>query len=408
MVQESPLRTRHAAYQAEQRRELPTAAHRPGAATGVRAAGPEIEFIRWGPDDGTAACEVVATLGDLESEYAAIRKGAGLLDSPHRGTLVVTGNDRRDFLNRLLTQELKDLAPGMARCSFLLNRKGRIEADLLLVELGDRVLIDLDVHRVAPTIETLEGFVFTEDVSVTDATSRFHHVAVFGPHAVETVGAAAGSAFSLDAHEARTIPIAGTDVVVARRDLTGAPGLELIVAREGIEPVWDTLLAADGTIGGNSRRIRPVGWLAVNTARIEAGTPLFLIDFGPHNLPHETGLLRQRVSFTKGCYPGQEIVARTENLGRPKQVLVGLRPDGDRLPVAGAEVRDGASDAAVGVVTSSTISPMLGASPIAYAMVKASHAGPEASVVVDAEGEKTSAAVVDLCFLPGGCGGAAS
>ena len=127
-------------------------------------------------------------------------------------------------------------------------------------------------------------------------------------------------------------------VVAARRDQIGAPGLEIFCPLAEGESVAAALLESEAADDAGRRRIRPIGWYAYNVARIEAGTPLFNVDFGATNLPHETGVLHDRVSFKKGCYPGQEIVARIESQGRPKQTLIGLRPVGDALPVAGAQV----------------------------------------------------------------------
>jgi folate-binding protein YgfZ len=371
----------------------------------VQAAAPQVEYVAYEPAgaEGPAACELVATYGEPESEYAALRRGAGIFDSPHRGTILITGEDRREFLDRMVTQELKDLEAGVVKPTFWLNRKGRLEADLLLVELADRMLADVDVYRAAYTVETLGDYVFNEDVVITDVTGEFHHVAVHGPQAGRILAAAGGEAPDLDNLRARSVRIGGVEVVVARRDQTGEVGLELVMPYGQAEKVWDALLGA----GEGTPRVRPVGWYALNIARIEAGTPLYGIDFGPENLPHETGVLHDRVSFTKGCYLGQEIVSRTETQGKPRQSLVGLRPKGDLLPVAGAPVYgrdegDGSgSGPQVGVVTSSTLGPMLGSVPIAFAMLKTSHAEPGTTVLVSAEGEHAEAIVGTLCFHPG-------
>jgi folate-binding protein YgfZ len=401
MTRESPLRGRHEAGSPAPRRAA-DAAHRPGAATGVRVEPPRVRWVPWGPGPESAV-EIVAAFGDPEAEYAAIRGGAGLIDAAQRGTLLVTGADRRGFLDRMLTQDLKDLVPWTARESFWLTRQGRIEADLLLVETGDRILADLDVHAAASCAAGLGGYIFGEDVSVADATGSFHRLAIHGPGAIDLCARAAGGApIEIGDLRARSCDIAGASVVVARRDQAGVPGLELFVPREAALGAWDALL--DAAAAPDVRRARPAGWFAYNTARIEGGTPLFNVDFGPGNLPHETGVLERRVSFRKGCYLGQEIVARMQNLGRPKQMLVGLRPAADVLPVAGAPVYAGAGGAAgeqVGVVTSSTISPMLGASPVAFAMVRAAAAEPGAAVMVGAEGSVVEAAVAGLAFHAG-------
>ena len=129
------------------------------------------------------------------------------------------------------------------------------------------------------------------------------------------------------------------------------------------------------------------------------------MDFGSDSLPHESGILADRVSFRKGCYPGQEVVARMESLGKPKQRLVALRIAEDALPTAGSPVfergPDGEPANPVGTVTSSTLSPMLGAASVAFAMVKTAHSEPGTVLLVPAEGGRATATVQPaLRFLP--------
>ncbi len=405
MVHDSPLRKRHESYAGRIRTPPHADVARPGAAQGSQTAPPQVEFIAYGRSDQPEkiACEILATFGQLQGEYAAIRKGAGVMDCPHRGTILITGSDRREFLNRMFTQELKDLAPGSAKLTFWLNRKGRIESDLVLVELGDRLLVSLDITQVLQTITTLSEYIIVEDVQLEDASSQFHHIAVHGPRASAVIAQIAGrSEFDLDERQTTTVKIGDSDVVIFRSDQTGECGLHLITSISSAETVWDALLAAEQDGNESSRRVRPIGWYAFNTARIEAGTPLFNVDFAADTLPHETGVLHDRVSFTKGCYLGQEIVARIESLGQPKQQLVGLRMQSDLLPVAGAQVfaqeGQGALGPQIGLVTSSTISPMLSAACIAFAMLKTAYTTPDTIVTVAAEGEQASAKVCDRCF----------
>lgn len=399
-LRESPLRERLRAFAAAEhaRRRSSVLAGRGAEATGAMAA-VEPDYLPYGPD-GTEAirCEVLANLDSVEVEYAALRSAAGLLDANHRGTLVVRGPDRRDFLNRMVTADLKELPSGRAAEAFWLNRKGRIEADLLIAELGDRIVMDCDLHAAAATAESLGRFLVSEDASVSDETSLHHHLWLLGPRAGDLLAAASGVAPPA-AGGAAVVPLGGVEVTVIAVDWIGTRGFVLIAPREQVGAVWDAVLAQDG-----ARRplVRPVGWLAFNVARIESGTPLFQIDFSGDSLPHETGVLARRVSFRKGCYLGQEIVARMESLGRPKQQLVGLRVDGRALPIAGGQVFAGGEDGLgepIGTVTSSTISPLLGAAPIAFAMLRTSHADRGTRVRVAAEGEVHSAEVVDLRFI---------
>lgn len=382
------------------------AAERPGAAQAQAIKPADLEYLPYGPPDSQEIdCELVATFGEVEAEYAAIRRGAALMDCPQRGTLLVQGADRRAFLNSMLTNELNDLETGIARHAFWLNRKGRIDADLTLVETGDRVLIDVDVHQADHTTTSLSDFIFTEDVVIKNISADMHRISIHGPRALEVINAGCGDeCFRLDNGCAASVVLAGHDVTAVRDDVTGEVGISLLVGYDTARAVWEHLLSLDATLGRPGERIRPIGWYAFNIARIEAGTPLFNIDFGPTNLPHESGILRERVSFKKGCYLGQEIVARMENLGKPKQMLVGLRIEGESLPVAGGQVfsvdESGEMGDQIGVVTSSTLSPMLGANPIAFAMLKSSHSEPGTRVLVNAEGEQPQATVQGLGFLP--------
>jgi folate-binding protein YgfZ len=402
-VRESPLRRRHEEFLVREhtRREREILAARGEAALERRPEAPQVEYLPYGPEAPDALrCEIVSQFDSVELEYGALRRAAGLLDANHRGTLVVRGPDRRSFLNRMLTAELKDLEPGVAREAFWLNRKGRVDADLLLAEFGDRIEIDLDIHQAAPVLASLSNYLISEECSIHDESDRRHHLALHGPlaaAALRAVGADAGMVPS--AGGAALLEIGGVEVAAIAATRIGDLGFELIMPRAAAAAVWDALLECD--LGGG-RRVRPVGWQAFNVARIESGTPLFNVDFGSENLPHESGVLRRRVSFTKGCYLGQEVVARLEHLGKPKQQLVGLRVRGDALPVAGAQVYAIESEGLgpiVGTVTSSTISPLLGAAPVAFAMLRSSHLALGTELLVHAEGDPVRAEVAALRFV---------
>ena len=366
------------------------------------------------PGDPTRSAEVVEAFGPIELEYAAVRRGCALFDLPQRATILVRGSDRLEFLGRMLTQEVKALAPWTICRSFWLNRKGRIDADLRVTALEDHIRFDLDVHAARRTMETLGGYLFAEDVELTDASETHHRIALHGPGAIRALASvgepAAGPGLDdLGDRRACLVRIAGHEVVVERDDLVGEIGLHLTCETAGVGWVYEALLATGGqtleAVGAGEAdaraRVRPAGWHAFNIARIEAGTPLYPIDFGPENLPHETGVLYDRVSFKKGCYLGQEIVARMESRGHSKPVLVALRFDGDADPslpqaVSGDPVLSRNADPEekpLGHITSSTISPMLGSVPICFARVRAMQARPGSTVSVLAEGSRIAATV---------------
>jgi len=398
MLFDSPLRDEHRAFAAQDAARRAERAREARGATVTRRE-VEVEYLPFGPADDTGAptCEIVAAYAEVELEYAAIRSGVALVDTPQRGTLVVRGGDRIDFVNRLVTQEIKKLADGAVTRAFLTNRKGRIDADLAIARLPDALVIDTLAHDVAALRDALEKMVFSEDVSFESRAETHARIALHGPKAEGALKALgllqAGGAWSATLGDARA--------EVWRIDEFGAPGFELSVPRAHVASLWRSLV----TFGA-----RPAGWFATNTARIEAGTPYFRIDFGPTSLPHESGVLESRVSFTKGCYPGQEVVARMHNLGKPKQQLVGLRIEADLLPVAEAQVFAVAEGTAlgdqVGVVTSSGLAPMLGAVPVAFAMVSSSSYAAGTRVMVNAEGTQAPAVVCALRFLEEGADGA--
>ncbi|NUQ67506.1 MAG: aminomethyl transferase family protein [Phycisphaerales bacterium] len=348
----------------------------------------QASLVPYGPTDHPAgAVELVEAFGELELEYAALRKQAVLLDLPSRGVVEVRGDDRIPFINRMLTQELKDLRAFHWRPSFWLNRKGRIDADIRVIELGDRTLLEMDVHSVDITLQTLGAFIITEDVTLADTTPKHHRLALHGPKSLELLATIEdpahheGPAFeALSQGQACVASIAGVCTLVVRDDATGEIGLELLMPRDDAPRLADALTGA-----------RPIGWHAFNIARIEAGTPLYNIDFGPKSTPAETGLLASRVSFTKGCYLGQEVVARMHARGHSKQLLVAIRFDSiaqdesdlPRLPIAGALLTAPGSPEPVGAVASSTLSPMLGAAPIALAQVKPAFAAAGTTLAAD-------------------------
>lgn len=354
-------------------------------------------MVSYGPaDHPEGAVELVETFGELELEYASLRKACVIIDQPNRAVLEVTGRDRLTFLNSMLTQELKDLGPHRCRRSFWLNKKGRIDSDLRVVDLPNRTLLDVDIHAVERTLQTLNAHIVADDVTITNRAEQTHRLALHGPTGLEllkftaeiTSGAdASGPLFDeLDPGTVTAIRIAGHEVIVFREDSTGEVGLELVIPAAGASEVYDRLLDAgqlpdeqtEGRPLAARVRLRPAGWHAFNIARIEEGTPLYNIDFGTESLPAETGVIEDRVSFKKGCYPGQEIVARMAHRGHPRQRLVSIKfesvsPDAD-LPVAqavtGSQLHPSEVSEPVGVVTSSTFSPMLGSTPIALAQVK--------------------------------------
>ena len=359
------------------------------------------DWMTYGPDTGREPVPIAASFDAYEAEYAAIRKYVGILHLPQRGLLELRGTDVRDLLHRLMTQDIAAMTGGQTRRAFQLNEKGRIVSDLY-VHFGDAATwVEADVFDLPAVRELLESRIFTEDVTIQDISDQRTCIALHGPASADLLQGLTADRVNRVVDMPQTthvLTVDGLRLSMTRRDGCGGLGLMLFVPRNGAAALYERMLEAAGFDPNapdperdpegaaraadkrrRSLRGRPIGWLAFNTARIEAGAPIFHIDFGPDSLPAETGsdLLDETVSFTKGCYLGQEIVARMHNLGHPKRVLVGLRFEGDLLPAAGTPVQEPATEgqgpnqgAVIGAVTSSTMSPLLGQRPIALATMK--------------------------------------
>jgi folate-binding protein YgfZ len=269
----------------------------------------------------------------------------------------------------------------------------------------------------------LEKYLFAEKVSMTSRVGAVHELALYGPGAervLASAGVATGDSRPLGSVEAALF---GFPVTVWRDDPCGVPGYHLLLDSSAARAVWANLLANFGpSIKASPITLRPIGWAAFNTARIEAGRPLLGIDYEavpaptaypakkqreqeegegnfPGTLPAETGQFARAVSITKGCYLGQEIVARMHARNQVAKQIVGLRFEDDALPLAGSSVYDAAGNQ-LGAVTSSTPSPALGGKAIALALVKRPHFALGTTLQVPAEGALRPATVVPTPFLP--------
>jgi folate-binding protein YgfZ len=353
-----------------------------------------------------ADLQIVSTFGEPQAEYAAIRKGAALMDQPHRGILEVTGKDRLPFLNNLISNQTFDknaktgMAAGTGVYAFLLNAKsGRIITDLNVLERGDRTLLELDSRLIPAVRDALEKYRFAEQVKFATADA-WHQVALHGPKAAALLEELTGGSIApLQSLASAGITLFDVPVIVWRDDPTAAPAYHLLMPKDSADVIWSKLISlSQPTEDIGKRKLRPIGWAAFNAARIEGGRPLFGIDFDDTILPAETGQMNRAVSFTKGCYPGQEIVARMHARKAVAKQLIGLKFADDALPIAGAPVTDD-QDNAVGGITSSTISPMLSNIAIAIALLKRPFFSPGTVVNVPAEGAMRKAVVTELPFL---------
>ncbi|MEE2912456.1 MAG: hypothetical protein VX436_01485 [Planctomycetota bacterium] len=361
----SPLQSKLEAYAADMERQQ-EGARREGAATGAFQSQLLCEFLPW----GNADCEVLATTGIVELEYAAIQKSVGVFDAPCRGTILLRGEDRFSFIDRMSTQKLIDLKEGEAKLAFIVNRKGSIVADVVVRNVKDYVLVDFDITVAEQLCNHFKSYIVMDDVTFENVTKTTSWLWCLGSKAISC---------NLNDVEMYALP----------KELLGIEGVAIAVHPDQLEDIWQTLIDA---------KVQPIGWYAINMSRIENGAAIFLIDFDSENLPHETNLIESRVRFDKGCYLGQEIVARMENLGQPKCTLLKLEMKKDVLPIAGAQLWENNSGRGtpVGVITSSAVSPKSGGQPAVIAMIGKKYAKETTSLHVHVGSELVECVVRSL------------
>jgi folate-binding protein YgfZ len=312
----------------------------------------------------------IADLDVAAAEYRAVREGAGLVDRGDHGLLEVTGRDRATFLHALLSNEVKGLAPGQGCAATLLDVHGRVQVVLLVWALDDRILLVTPPGRAAATLEALDHYLFSEKAVLEDTTGSLALPMLAGPRAPALAERLTGARAPEAAWAHVPGAFGGTPVRVVRGG-----------GETGEAEVWIVAPAAQGPelmAAAREAGARPVGPAALESLRIEAGTPRFPDDIGPATLLPEVPFTHL-VSYSKGCYPGQEVVVRIRDRGHVNRHLRGLVLEGDAVPETGAEVLAG--DAAVGTVTSAAWSFGL-ERPIALAIVRRQHAEPGAAVGV--------------------------
>ncbi len=316
--------------------------------------------------------------------HRAVRNGVGVTEQPV-DVIVVTGEDRVDYVDNLVSDRVPRTS-GQARYALLCDPQGRIETDLYAVNAGERVLLFLPPGRAAPTLDGWEAFI--QDVSFEVATDRFAVFGVHGPKATPKVATVlAGGPPPEDRLAFVRGEIGDAGVSVLRTDApVGEPGYDVVCDAETATDVLDALINMGPSTPPFGRRV----WSALT---VESGTPLFETEL-EGRIPNVAGA-RAAVDFEKGCFVGQEVVSKVENVGRPSQRLIGLQLEQAVEDGAAVETDDGS----VGEVTRAVESPITG-SPIAMAYVEFG-LSPEATLTVSGKGEAVPATRTALPFVDG-------
>ena len=341
----------------------------------------------FGHEDGW---RVVQSYGTPSDEYLTVRNDVGIIDLSNCGLLSVSGGESERFLNGLVTNDVKTLSKGSGMRAAFLTGHGKVRALCRIIGLGDSYLIINEPETHEKIHKYVFPFSYAGDFKVEDVTAQYGILSVQGPKALLVMKEVCFEPVpSMDEHQWLTAVIAGHDATVVRSTHSPDGGYDLLVPKQGVGDVWDFILLKGGFHG-----IKPFGQEALDILRVEAGIPVYGVDVDESNMMLETGL-SDAVSFTKGCYTGQEAVAMATYRGHVSKKLSGLLVDGDLVPARGDRVLVGERN--VGSVTSAIRSEALGR-VIAMAYIKYGFFNPGTAVDVQTEAGPLRASVSEMPF----------
>ncbi|MBI4565400.1 MAG: aminomethyl transferase family protein [Planctomycetes bacterium] len=327
------------------------------------------------------------TMTNLD-EYRAVRDGAGISRIGWRGVLELTGRDRVRFLHNLSTNDVLLLATGRPGASFakgerldlsrtkagpghyntLANRQGKLVAEFKVRMLEDRIWLDIDRAALPAAMDALGGMIIMDDVTLADRTADFALLRLDGPKARDVLAKAAGPVADLPEFQFSMIE----DLLVSPFSLIGMPGYDLQIAASRASDVFERLAAAGS---------REIGEDVLETLRIEHGFPRWGVDLDSTMLPLESGLEPIAVSFTKGCYLGQEVIQRVKTYSEAPRQMVQLVLETSEIP-ASKEIR--VDHSAAGRVTSVAYSPRWKRA-VALGLIRKEHQAPGTRVTIGAD-----------------------
>ncbi len=323
--------------------------------------------------------------GELD-EHHGVRENAGLIDLSNRGAARVWGGEAVQFLNGLVSNDVKGLAVGKGMRAALLTGHGKVRALCRVLNHGSEFLILNDAQTHEKVVSYISPFCYAGDFKVEDVSEQHRLLSVQGPKSELMMKEICFEPLpSLGEHDWFETLIAGHRALVVRASHTGEPGYDLLVPDSALKDVWDFTL-----LKGQFHSLIPFGLQALNSLRIEAGIPVYGVDVDETNMLLEVGL-EDVVSFTKGCYTGQEAVAMATYRGHVSKRLSGLEIRSDAVPARGDIVKKDGKE--IGFVTSALRSPSLGA-VIALSYLKYGFLEP--GIAVDVENARGTLAAMTV------------
>lgn len=275
---------------------------------------------------------------DLLEEYEAVTRAAGVVALDHRGVIEMTGRDRARFLHGMCTHDIKKLQPGHGTMAAVVQRQGKMVAEIVVRATDHALLLEIERSNLQPAIDHLSRYVVADDVAIKPADLRI--LGLYGPASADIIGAGGMADFHF---------VTQGETLVSRDRMMGVEGFRLLVPAAGEAGTRARLVTAGA---------RAVGPGAIEILRIENGFPRWGADMDATLLPMEAGLEPAAISYTKGCYIGQEVIQRVKTYSEPPSVMVHLSIKAPAPPAPGAPIRAG--DRAVGRITSAAVSPVTG------------------------------------------------
>jgi tRNA-modifying protein YgfZ len=284
-----------------------------------------VQVDRWAGDLGV---EVPADYGDPAAEERALAEGAGMVDRSARGAVLVSGPDTVKYLHSLLSQDVAALADGDGVHTLLLQPQGKLDVDLRLLRVGDECWLDCEVGLGEGLAASLRRFKIRVKADISDRSREWGCLSVRGPQAAKMVEAASGVALPSPPHA--HVPWPGTGLRLVRADWPGGrSGGDIVGPVEDLVHAWAALEGAGAV---------PAGLRAYEAVRVAAGVPRQGLDIDRRTIPQEAFLELDAVSFTKGCFLGQELVCRIDSRGHVNRLLRSLTVSDDTTPPAGAGI----------------------------------------------------------------------
>ncbi len=337
-------------------------------------------------------CTLPDHFSSLETEYRFARETAALVDKNYRCYFEFTGPDRRRYLNAILTNEVPEKADAPGVPTLLLNPQGHILAELEVYVLPDRHLV-ISYRLIREKLAAdLDRYIIMDDVTTEDATDRLSSLGVEGPRSAEIL-------HTLGGHDLNSLPelgtaetqLAGVTTRIIRRTPGGIPAFDILVDTPHLEPLWDTLLKEVQKHHGG-----PIGYQTLSSLRLESGTPWFSYDFDDAVIPHEARLEGTHISFSKGCYTGQEIVERVRSRGHVNRQRVAIQIAGSSIPPPGTALyAPDNMEKEAGRISHAAFSPKFH-STIAFAYLRRPFSSPGTKLLIASDSSPIPATVITL------------